>query len=514
MLARSQRKNEDQQRQIDILRRDLQKLMDAAQRTPKNELDPRQLTFEELSLEAAKECAAATDEEEHEQAEKRGQKKRYKKKHPGRRPIPESLPRKRIVLDIPEDEKTDPITGKALEVVREEVTERVEFIPAHYQVNQYVRPIYLVPNTNDFVMAELPRFALDKLQVDHGFLANIAVRRFVDHNPYYRQATSDLRQGIDFGRNQYDRWMIRIAELLLPLYAALREDIFFRNYIGFDATGIKLQVKGQGKLHPAQMWVARAGPNTGPEHVYYKFTLTKESFEVVNLLDGFQGYAQADAASNHDKAMNVPGVIEVGCWAHAARRFKEAVGQHPEEGGRILKWIRALYDIEDRAKDVPVAQRLAMRRDMSTPIMKELFCHFEKIYKTGKALPQSNLGQAIAYCLNQKKPLHRYLEDGRILIDNNRTEHALRPFGIGRKNWMFAGSERGGQAAAVFLSLFMSCRALGINPWVYLKDVLDRIHRTTDLKELLPGYWKPLEANTQLGVPVYIKTEEPKTIDV
>jgi len=510
--------NLNKQRQIEILQRDLQALLDRLARRPKDVSDPNQQTFEDLVDEFFKECETAADEEQHDDDDDDDddgkEKKRYNKKHPGRAPLPESLPRNRILVDIPDDEKVDPITGEPLEIVGEKVTEKVEYIPAHYRVNQYVRPVYHRQGSRDFAVAELPAFALDKVQVDHGYLANIATRRFVDHLPYYREVAADQRHGLDFGRNQYDRWMLQIADLLFTLYTLLCDDVYARSYIGFDATGVKLQVKGKGKLHSAQMWVARAGPNTGPEHVCYKFTLTKESHEVVELLRDFQGYVQTDAAPTHDTAMKSPSIIEVGCWAHTTRKFKAARAHHPEEGKKILDWIRELYDIEEDGEELTVDERLTARQRQSIPILEDMFTHFEKIYMTARALPQSDLGKAIAYALNQKKQLHRYLEDGRIRIDNNWTEHALRAFGIGRKNWNFVGSERGGRAAAVFMSLFMSCRVHGINPWLYMKDILDRIRTEPDLHALLPGYWQPLKANTELGVPVYIKTEQPKTIDV
>ena len=153
-------------------------------------------------------------------------------------------------------------------------------------------------------------------------------------------------------------------------------------------------------------------------------------------------------------------------------------------------------------------QRYEIRQQRSAPVVNDLFNQFKQVGQ--KVVPKSPLGEAVRYCLNQEKPLRAYLKDGRLRIDNNEVERGIRPLGIGRKNWLFAGSERGGRTAAVFLSLFGSCRNLSINPWLYLKDVLDRImpHPKDRLRELLPGYWQPLKKNTTLGVPIYVSTQD------
>ncbi|OGV90826.1 MAG: hypothetical protein A3K19_23795 [Lentisphaerae bacterium RIFOXYB12_FULL_65_16] len=430
-------------------------------------------------------------------------KSRYSKPHPGRRVIPEHYERNVIVLDIPEQDKIDAITGKPLTVIRVERTEKVEVVPARLRVNVYERPIYGLPNRDGVVVAELPLFPIDKCMADNGFLADVAVKRFVDHLPYYRQAEASVRDGLPFHRNEFDEWMLILGDdVLVPLYEALRRDVLNRDYVGFDDSGIALQIKGLGKLHPARMWICRAGAS--PPHVFFRFSLTKEKEEPVALLNEFQGYAQADAAAGHDQVMKTDGIVEVGCWAHATRRFKQAAVYHPVETVPILDWLKHIYQVEEQTRDLPPQQRHAVRLASSKPVLDALFRTFEQL--RAKLLPKSLLGEAVNYCLNQRAALLCYLEDGRLLIDNNAVERGIRPLGIGRKNWMFAGSERGGRTAAVFMSLFGSCRELKINPWLYMKDVLDRImtHPKDRLRELLPGYWQPLERNTRLGVPVFL----------
>jgi transposase len=475
-------------------------------------IHPDQQVFEALLLDVLKESEAALDEAAQDflpdPAAPSGHKR--KKKRRGRCLLPGHLERHIIRVDIADDEKIDPITGEELRVIRIEKTEKLDIIPTRLRVNVYERPVYALPNGSGLVIAELPVFPIAKCKADNGYLADIAVKRFVDHQPYYRQAESSKRDNIGLHRNHMNNWMLKLGDdVLKGLYEALTRDVLSNDYVGFDDSGIKLQVKGSGKLHSARMWICRAG--TGPPHVFFRFTLTKEKEEATALLGDFQGYAQADAYGGHDEVMKKDGIIEVGCWAHATRRFKDAVLCHPLDAPKLLKLIGVLYDVEKEAANMTTDERYAIRQVKSRPVVDTLFEKFMTL-KLG-TLPKSPLADAVTYCLNQEQPLRRYLEDGRLLIDNNHVERGIRSLGIGRKNWLFAGSQRGGRTAAVFMSLFVSCRNMNINPWLYMKDILDRImiHPQDQLKELLPGYWEPLQKNTKLGVPVYMSTEDHKT---
>lgn len=507
-LADAEKKEEILRRVIDQQRRQLEELLLKLSRKKGERSDPDQGLFDDLLLEVLKQSESALEEAAHQgendDCDKEKTKKRKpRKKHPGRNPLPAHLERHRISIDIPEDEKIDPITNTPLKVIRIEKTEKLEVIPARLLVNVYERPVYSLPNGQGLIVADLPLFPLDKCKADNGLLADIAVKRFVDHLPYYRQAASYDRDRLGLTRNQLNDWMLKLGDdVLVGLYETLKSDVLSRDYVGFDDSGIKLQVKGRSNLHSARMWICRSGVD--PPHVFFRFSLSKEKEEATALLGDFSGYAQADAYSGHNQIMQQPLITEVGCWAHAIRRFKAALVAHPLDTPEILVNIGKLYKVEDDTRAMTPEQRHAIRQQRSLPVVDELFKQFQKVGR--KVVPKSPLGEAIRYCLNQEKPLRAYLKDGRLRIDNNEVERGIRPLGIGRKNWLFAGSQRGGRTAAVFLSLFGSCRNLSINPWLYLKDVLDRImtHPKDRLRELLPGYWQPLTHNTQLGVPIYL----------
>lgn len=439
-------------------------------------------------------------------------KPRYPNGHPGRRRLPAHLERKVIVVDIPEDEKIDPISGKPLKPLRVERTERLDTVPQRLRVLVFERPVYALPDGHGFVIADLPGEPLPKISASTGMLTDIAINRFVDHMPYYRQAAALVRQGINWHRNLLDDWMVRLgADVLSDLHQALIADIRGRDYVGFDDTGVNLQVKGLGRLHRARVFVCRAGKGTGPPHVFFWFSLTKEKEHAQEAIGDFVGTIQADAAGNFDEIMARDGIIEAGCWAHLTRRFKATVDTHRSESLRVLKLIGKLFDIEANLRDqkASAAEILAHRQTESVALVDSVVGACQVIVDT--LLPKSPLAQAARYCINQQSALRAFLSDGRIEIDNNAVERALRALGIGRKNWLFVGSERGGLAMAVWMSLIQSAQACGINPWVYIKDVLDRItsHPVDQLRDLLPGYWTPSPENTQLGVPVYQDNKEP-----
>ena len=509
-LADAQKKEETLRRIINQQRRQIEELLIKFSRKKGETTHPDQQLFDDLLLEVLKQSESVADEAAHQEesdADDKEKKPKRRKKHPGRNPLPTHLERHVITIDIPEDEKVDPITKTPLKVIRTERTEKLEVIPARLRVNVYERPVYALPKGQGIVIAELPLFPLDKCKADNGFLADIAVKRFVDHLPYYRQAASYDRDQLGLKRNQLDDWMLKLGDdILVGLYEALKSDVLSRDYVGFDDSGIKLQIKGLGKLHSARMWICRSGVD--PPHVFFRFSLSKEKKEATALLEDFSGYAQADAYSGHNQVMSKSSITEVGCWAHAIRRFKAALEAHPLDTPEILTDIGKLYKIEEDIRTMTAQQRYEIRQQRSAPVVNDLFNQFKQVGQ--KVVPKSPLGEAVRYCLNQEKPLRAYLKDGRLRIDNNEVERGIRPLGIGRKNWLFAGSERGGRTAAVFLSLFGSCRNLSINPWLYLKDVLDRImpHPKDRLRELLPGYWQPLKKNTTLGVPIYVSTQD------
>ena len=516
-LARRDSLIESQRRIIESQRKELESLLERYVLRKKIEMpDINQPIFAELAeyfdnlvkesdAATADEAAAAGDSQDSDPSKSPKKKKTYKKKHPGRQILPAHLERRTTVVDIAEDEKIDPITNQPLVEIRREVTEKLDVIAARLVVNRTERPVYALPKGKGIEVASLPEHVIGKVMVDTGFLADMEVKRFVDHIPFDRQSKALQREGVDFHRNDLDSWHLKVSEALLPIKEAIVETVLQTDYIAFDNTPIKLQMKDKsGTLHTSRVWICRAG--TGPPLVFFRFSRTKEKENAAALVGDFRGFAQADAEPIHDQVMLKEGIIELGCWAHVARKLKEAVAAHPKKARELLKFIGELYDVEEKARHESVEERLELRQEKSKPIIKNFYAALEKVY----VLPKSPLAELITYCINQKTPLQRYLEDGRLNIDNNAAERGLRPWGRGRINWLFFGSERGGRAAATMMSLIASCRNMGINPFLYLKDILDRLpgHPAGSVNDLIPGRWQPLKKNEKLGVPISINPAE------
>jgi len=281
-------------------------------------------------------------------------------------------------------------------------------------------------------------------------------------------------------------------ESIQILEEVFRQAVFEDNIIFTDDTVIPLQEKGKGKLKKARMWVYVRG-GTGPSLIFYEFSIDRTKKRPLDFLEGYKGYVHADAYSGYDELFRKEEIIEVGCWAHARRKFDESVSSRPKEATEILARIARLYhEVETPCRDMTPDDRKLFRQEHAKPILDQIFARIEEM--RNQTIPSEPLNQAINYALNQRKALCRYLEDGRLKPDNNTAENAMRPVALGRKNWMFVGSERGGRAAALYMSLVQSCKACNINPWEYFDDMLRRLmsHPVNRLRELLPDQWKPL----------------------
>jgi hypothetical protein len=258
-----------------------------------------------------------------------------------------------------------------------------------------------------------------------------------------------------------------------------------------DDSIIPLQVKGNGKVKKARLWVYVRG-GQGPPLTVFDFSRDRSKKRPLDFLDGYRGYVHADAYSGYDELFRLQWVTEVGCWVHTRRKFDEAASSRPQEATEIMARIAQLYKIEAECNKMTPDQRRNTREQRSRPILDGIFKRLEKL-KTN-ALPSEPFRKAIGYALNQRQALYRYLDDGRLKPDNNTAENAIRPLALGRKNWLFAGSERGARATALFLGLIQSCKACDVNPWEYFNDMLRRVmsHPVNRLRELLPDQWKPL----------------------
>ena len=412
----------------------------------------------------------------------------------GRIPIPEHLERIEILLDIPEEQKIGP-EGKPLKVIGIEVSEKLEYRPGKLIVNVYKRPQYAAPDSIDTVgviAAPMPDHPIARCKADVGLLAQVIVSKYADHQPLYRQDVIFAREGVTIPRATQCSWMMQVYDAIGPLEDALRAAIRESGVIFTDDTPVPLQVKGNGKVKKARLWVyVRGGP--GPPLTVYDFSCDRSKQRPLAFLDGYGGYVHADAYSGYDELFKKEGVIEVGCWAHVRRKFDEATSSRSLEATDILARIARLYhQVETPGATMTPEDRCRFRQEHARPILDGIFGKLKELKQ--ETIPSEPLHKAVEYALKQRDALCRYLEDGWLRPDNNLAENAMRPVALGRKNWMFVGSERGGRAAALFMSLIQSCKGCSVNPWEYFDDLLRRImsHPVSRLRELLPDTWQPL----------------------
>jgi len=490
------RKNESLQRQLTALQHQVEQLLKRLYGHKSEKLvNPGQLMLDSILLESLQQNAPPLPEDEPE-TQVKTVKVRKASRHHGRVPIPEHLERVEILLDIPEEQKVCPVTGKPLKVISVDISEKLEYRPGKLIVNVYKRPQYAAPETSDsfagVIAASLPDHPIARCKADVGLIAHLIVSKFADHLPLYRQDGIFAREGVSIPRATQASWLMQVYESIDPLEAVLRRAVLESDVLFTDDTPVPLQVKGNGKVKKARLWVYVRG-GTGPPLVVYDFSRDRSKGRPLEFLNNYKGYIHADAYSGYDELFRKEGIIEVACWAHARRKFDEAAASRPREATDILARIARLYHtVETPAADMTPDERFCLRQERAKPIITEIFERLTEMRK--QTIPSEPLRKAVDYALNQQEALCRYLEDGRLRPDNNRAENAIRPIAVGRKNWLFVGSERGGRAAALFMSLIQSCKNCDINPWEYLDDMLRRImgHPVTRLRELLPDQWKPL----------------------
>ena len=484
------------QHQLKILQNQVEQLLRRIYGRRSEKLDPNQLMFDNLILEAANQPGKPVEENPPEEPPPPKPHKRGKRNHPGRIPIPEHLERVEILLDIPEEDKVCPETSKPLKQIGWEISEKLQYRPGKLLVNVYKRPKYASPDSMasgqvGIIIAPMPDHPILKCKADVGLLSHIIVSKFADHLPLYRQDGIFEREGVTIPRATQTSWMLQIYEAIRPLGDVLKQVVLERDILFTDDSIIPLLVKGNGRVKKARLWVyVRGGP--GPPLTVFDFSRDRSKKRPLEFLDGYKGYIHADAYSGYDELFRKREVIEVGCWVHARRKFDESASSRPEQASDIMARIAQLYQIETACKEMEPEDRCSIRHERSQPIIEGIFTRLEELKPV--TLPSEPLSKAIDYALNQKKALTRYLENGRLKPDNNTAENAIRPLALGRKNWLFAGSERGGRTAALFYSLVQSCKACDVNPWQYFDDMLRRImsHPINRLRKLLPDQWQPL----------------------
>jgi len=402
----------------------------------------------------------------------------------GRKPLPEDLPREEVVLE-PAVDTSD------MRKVGEEVTEELDLVPAKLFVRRYIRPRY-VDKEEMFHIAELPARPIEKGIPGPGLLAQILVDKFCHHLPFYRQVQKYIQWGAKIATSTLGGWLAPACELLSPLYLAHRHQVLKDNYLQVDETPLKvLDEHKKGKTHIGQHWVYYSPKQ---KLVFFDYQKGRSREGPKQILDGFEGHLQADAFSVYESLVKKEGlnVILAGCMAHSRRHFEHALESSPEIAEKALLLFQQLYAIERRAREQGMdhLQRQKLRLEGSLPIMEILGEWLQDIYPS--LLPKSKIAKAAAYFLKNYEKLSVFMDEGHIEIDNNLVENSIRPVAIGRKNYLFAGSHDAAQRAAMIYSLIGTCKLHDINPYDYLKDILERLpeHPIDKIEDLLPQNWK------------------------
>ena len=405
------------------------------------------------------------------------------KKHPLRQSIPAHIPRHDIVVKPDED-----VSG--MKKIGEEVTEELEIEPPKLYVNRYIRPKYARPRDEGIIIAPLPSRPIEKGIAGPGLIAYTLISKYVDHIPLYRQIQQHKRQGVIIAESTINGWKYGGCELIIPLVHRIRAQVLSSSYLMVDETPIRVLDPGlKGKTHKGYYWVYY-DPLGG--QVFFDYQKGRGRDGPKKHLKNFAGFLQTDAYKAYDAFASRKEVTLVGCMAHARRYFFEAQKNDSDRAEWMLLRLQQLYKIERYARDNQLSfdQRYEERQKDAVPIMKEIKTWLdEQVYAV---LPRSAIGKAFQYMLNQWPRLENYLLDGRLEIDNNLVENAIRPIALGRKNYLFAGSHHGAEQAAAIYTLVANARLQQVEPFVYLKDVINRIsdHPYKDIDQLLPKNWK------------------------
>jgi transposase len=432
--------------------------------------------------------SAASDEHAAESVTVRGH---QRKSHPGRKPLPADLPVEIVEITPADEDLICTCCEQQKQRIGVDTTQTLDYRPASFFIREYVRPKYACPSCQQGVtQAALPARPIEKGRPEPGVLAHVVTSKYADHLPLYRIEQIFARHGIAVSRGLLAQWNGAVADLLAPLAAAIHQQILHSRWIQSDDTTVKVQ-EAERVYRTGHMWVYRG--DRGDQ--VYDFDWHRNKASPSRVLAGYAGYLQVDAAPAYDDIFaGNEKIIEVGCWAHARRYFKDAELTAPTEAKQSVLWIGELYGLEKRAKEngFSHAQRLELRQQQARPILQRIKVRLDEL--RAHALPKSPLGEAITYALNQWTALNRYTEHGALEIDNNGAERAIKPIVIGRKNWMFIGSEAAAKRTAVLLSLVNTCKAHQINPYEYLRDVIERVstHPMSRIDELTPREWKRL----------------------
>lgn len=413
-----------------------------------------------------------------------------------RKPLPAQLPRVEVIHQLPEHELTCEC-GCRKHVSGEEVSEQLEIVPMQIRVIRHIRKIYACKGCESApVTADKPAQLIEKSLASPSVLAMLLTTKYVDGLPLHRFEKVLARHGIDLPRQTLARWVIQCGEQLQPLLNLLREQLLAGPVVHCDETRVQvLKEPGREPSSQSWMWVRTGGPPGHPV-VLFDYTTSRAQEVPLHLLDGYRGYLMTDDYAGYNGLAARSGIERLACWAHARRKFIEAQKVQPKgKTGRAdiaLNLINRLYAIERELKDAGDEQRYLGRQQHSLPVLGQLKGWLDKTQPQVTA--QNALGKALNYLASNWSRLERYVETGYLPIDNNRAENAIRPFVIGRKNWLFSDSPRGATASAQLYSLVETAKANEQEPYAWLRHVLERLPQARsveDYEALLPWNCKP-----------------------
>ena len=473
---------------IEKLQHQLEQLLKARYGPRADRIDPNQVwLFDQLlhQLEAPSQIQEVAKEED------RASQSQPAKQGHGRKPLPAHLPRKRIEHDIDPADRICDRCGEEKTLIGMEKSEQLEYIPASFVVNEHIYLKYACkPCEDGVVTADRPSRPIEKGLPGPGLLAHVTTSKYSDHLPLARQENIFRRHGVEISRSTQCDWMRAGAQLLLPLYESMKKEVLCSKVVQTDDTPVPVRDRYLAKTRPGRLWVYRG--DEGHPYTVYDYTASRKRDGPASFLSDFKGYLQADAYGGYDGIYATKDVKEVACWAHARRKFVDAQSTDSARAVNAVARIRLLYDVEEEAKDRSPTERYALRQERSKPTLEAFESWLREEHRT--VLPKSPIGEAIAYALSNWQALIRYTEDGDLSIDNNGAERALRSIAVGRKNWLFCGSDRGGETASVLYSFTQSAKRHRLDPFAYLRDVFDRINDIpmSRLTELLPDRWKAI----------------------
>ena len=412
------------------------------------------------------------------------------KQQPKRQSLPAHLPRREIRH---EPDSTTCQCGCAMKRIGEDVAEKLDYVPGVFTVERHVRGKWACAQCETITQVPVAAHVIDKGIPTAGLLAQVLVAKYADHLPLYRQEAIFARAGLAIPRSTLAQWVGTCGVRLQPLVDALKAEILGHRVLHADETPVQMLKPDKGATHRAYLWAYAPGAFEDMKAVVYDFCESRAGEHARHFLGDWKGALVCDDFAGY-KVTIANGVTEVGCLAHARRKFFDLHAANKSQiAGFALEQFAKVYDIEREVKELGADQRQAIRQQHSKPILDALH---EWMTLHRQKLPDSTAtAKALDYSLRRWTALTRFIDDGQLPVDNNWIENQIRPIAIGRNNWLFAGSLRAGQRAAAVMSLVQSARMNGLDPYVYLRDVLTRLptHKASQIEELLPHRWQPTD---------------------